>query len=251
MSFVGVDINTASKCLLRRVAGLTNIKAANIIEWRTKYGAFSNREQLLNVKGIGSKTYEQCSGFIRIVPETAVFSASSMKKSKYSESHLNPLDQTWIHPESYTIANNFLKYCQCDLNDLGTSAFIERISSCAKTGCAELAARFSTNEAMIEIIVKGFTMRKDEDIRLKSDYPLFRNGMQSIDDLSIGTLLSGVVRNVTHFGIFVDIGVGRNGLIHVTRLKNQTLHVSQRVEVKVLFVEQIRNRINLELIRVL
>lgn len=251
MSFVGVDVNTASQCLLRRIAGLTNSRAANIIEWRIKHGPFRNREQLLDVKGIGKKTFEQCAGFIRIRPETAMISKTTTKENKKSKNDLNLLDQTWIHPESYAIANKFLKHCQCKLDDLGTPAFIERINSHAKVGCAKLAAQFDTDETTMEIIIKALTMKKDEDIRLKSNYPVFRDGMRSIHDLSVGTILTGVVRNVTHFGTFVDVGVEKEGLIHITRMKHQTVHIGQHVEVKVITVEVASKRIGLELIRIL
>ncbi|CAL1682886.1 unnamed protein product [Lasius platythorax] len=250
VSFVGVDVNTASQCLLRRVAGLTNSRAANIIEWRIKHGAFRNREQLLDVKGIGKKTFEQCAGFIRIRPETAI-GETATKESKKSKSDLNLLDQTWIHPESYAIANKFVKHCQCKLNDLGTPAFIERINSHAKAGCAKLAAQFDTNETTMEIIIKALTMKKDEDIRLKSNCPLFRDSVQCIYDLNVGTVLSGVVRNVTHFGTFVDVGVDNNGLIPISRMKYQTLHIGQHVEVKVIDVDAARNKFALELIKTL
>lgn len=202
------------------------------------------------MKSIGSKTYEQCAGFIRILPETAIIDTTTIKKVKHLETPLNPLDQTCIHPESYAIAHKFLKYCHCDLDDLGTAAFVETINSCAKR-CAELAAQFGTNVATMEIIIKGLGMRKDQDIRSKSEGPLFHNSAQSIDDLYIGIILSGVVRNVTDFGAFVDIGVGREGLIHVTYLKNQTLHVGQRVKVQVLSIEHARNRISLALTKML
>lgn len=253
MSFVGVDINTASKCLLQRVAGLTNSKAANIIDWRTKHGAFKNRAQLLNVKGIGNKTFEQCAGFIRILPETVLINQRTVteKKSKNSQDSFNLLDQTWIHPESYAIANKLLKHCQCNLKDLGTPTFIERINLYAKDRCSELAIQFDTDKATIEIIVKGLTMKKNEDIRLILNHPLFYDSMQSIDDLNIGTILNGVVRNVTHFGVFVDVGVCTNGLIHVKYLKSQTLRIGQRITVKVLSVQQDRNRIGLELMKIL
>lgn len=245
VSFVGVDINTASHYLLRQVAGLTLSKSTNIIEWRTKNGPFRNRKQLLNVKGIGNKTFEQCVGFIRILPETATVNKTS-ERIKKSESDFNPLDQTWIHPESYAIAYKFVKYCQCKLNDIGTTAFIEKINSHART-YGKLAAQFGTDETTMETIVKALIMQKHEDIRSKLNQPLFRNSVRHIDDLTVGTVLSGIVRNVTHFGSFVDVGVGKEGLIHVTRMKKD-LHIGQRVEVKVVNIELARQRISLELL---
>lgn len=234
------------------MAGLTNSRVANIIEWRTKYGAFKNRAQLLNVKGIGSKTFEQCAGFIRILPETALIDQSTVpeKKSMNSQDNFNPLDQTWIHPESYTIANKLLKYCRCNMKDFGTLTFIERINSYTKEKCSELAVQFDTDKATIEMMVQGLTMRKNEDIRILNQ-PLFFDNMQNIDDLNIGTSLNGVVRNVTHFGVFVDVGVGNNGLIHVKYLKNKVLLVGQHVTVKVLSIQRDRSRISLELMKIL
>nr|XP_031841639.1 S1 RNA-binding domain-containing protein 1 [Nomia melanderi] len=252
VSFVGVDVNTASQCLLKRVAGLNVSRANNIIQWRNEFGPFRNRQHILEVKGIGSKTFEQCAGFIRILPETSVTDASTkIKGTKNSKYNPNFLDQTWIHPESYEIAQQFLKYCDCKLEDLGTTSFIEKIISHAKEGCAVLADRFGTDETTMEVIVKGLSMKKDEDIRLKSNCPLFRNSMLTIKDISSGSLLTGAVRNVTHFGAFVDIGVGSNGLIPMKWMKNCTLSIGQRVEVKVLTVDVDRNRISLELIQVL
>ncbi|XP_012060032.1 PREDICTED: S1 RNA-binding domain-containing protein 1 [Atta cephalotes] len=231
VSFVGVDINTASHYLLQQVAGLTVSRSKSIIEWRSKNGPFRNREQLLKVKTIGSKTFEQCAGFIRILPETAKISETSSQRSKKSENDFNPLDQTWIHPESYAIANKFIKHCQCKLDDIGTPAFIGKINFHARTGCGNLAAQFGTDETTMETIVKALAMQKDEDIRSKLNQPLFRNSVRCIEDLIVGTTLSGVVRNVTHFGAFVDVGVGKEGLIHVSRMK-KNLHIGQRVEVK-------------------
>jgi len=139
------------------------------------------------------------------------------------------------------------KYCQCKLDDIGTPAFIEKINFHARTGYGKLATQFDTDESTMETIIKALTMQKDEDIRSKLNQPLFRNSVRRIDDLTVGTVLSGVVRNVTHFGSFVDVGVGKEGLIHVTRMKKD-LHIGQRVEVKVVAIELARQRIGLELI---
>ncbi|XP_017882587.1 S1 RNA-binding domain-containing protein 1 [Ceratina calcarata] len=253
VSFVGVDANTASQCLLRRVAGLNATRANSIIEWRTECGPFKNRQQLLSVKGIGNKIFEQCAGFIRILPETSVSDKSTQKTAekptkKASKNTYNLLDQTWIHPESYKIAEQFLQYCDCNIKDMGTTDFIEKIKLRAGEGCAVLADKFGTDETTMEVIVKGLSMKKDEDIRLKTRDPLFRKSMFSINDVVVGTSLTGAVRNVTHFGAFVDIGCGRDGLIPTKWLKNTTVSISQRVEVKVLSVDIERGRISLELI---
>ena len=245
VSFVGVDINTSSHCILRKIAGLNASKATNIIAWRKKNGTFINREQLLDVKGIGNKTYEQCAGFIRILPETAQIPGSKLKKP------LNYLDQTWIHPESYKIAMNFLKSCKLRIEDLGTQSFINAVNAYANQGYSTLVNKFNTNEETMEIIVKGLAMDKGYDIRVKRDKPIFRRSLTGINDLSSGVSLSGVVRNVTHFGVFVDVGVSRDGLIPTRYMKGQTLSIGQAVEVKVLVVEKERNRFCVELIKVL
>ncbi|XP_034186652.2 S1 RNA-binding domain-containing protein 1 [Osmia lignaria lignaria] len=252
VSFVGVDVNTASQCLLKRVAGLNAVRTKNIIQWRTEFGAFKNRQQLLDVKGIGNKVFEQCAGFIRILPETSMTDNSvKIKDSKKSIHSFNLLDQTWIHPESYKIAERFLKYCNCNLENLGTTTFIEKIKSHADEGYAVLAEKCGTNATTMEIIVKGLSMKKDEDIRFKTAGPLFQKNMITIDDINTETVLTGAVRNVTHFGVFVDIGVGTCGLIPTTLLNNSTVSIGQRVEVKVVAKDPCRNRITLKLINVL
>ncbi|XP_063991418.1 S1 RNA-binding domain-containing protein 1 isoform X2 [Diachasmimorpha longicaudata] len=243
-SFVGVDVNTASQCLLRRVAGLSETKAANIIEWRRENGPFVNRNQLMSVKGIGAKSFEQCAGFIRIQPETA--QAKSPIRSK--KNRLNYLDQTWIHPESYAVALSLIKDCGLDCKDIGTRSFISSIKAYATRGYGTLTKALKTDETTLEIIIKGLTMARDEDIRSQNNVPLFRKSLRSMDDLVVGSALSGEVRNVTHFGAFVDIGVGKDGLIHVSQLKGETLKIGQRVDVKVQNIEAKRGRIGLILI---
>ncbi|KOX70027.1 S1 RNA-binding domain-containing protein 1 [Melipona quadrifasciata] len=243
VSFVGVDVNTASQCLLKRIAGLNVSRANNIIECRSEFGPFKNRQQLLNVKGIGNKVFEQCAGFIRILPETSINDNTEKRKfTKKSKQTYNLLDQTWIHPESYKIAESFLKHCNCNLENLGTIEFIQKVKSCAEEGFASLARKFGTNEATMEVIIKGLSTKKNEDIRLESRAPLFRKSLLSINNLSTGMSLTGVIRNITHFGAFVDIGTGKTGLILTKWLKDSS---------RVLSVDVERGRINLELINTL
>ncbi|XP_021923205.1 S1 RNA-binding domain-containing protein 1 isoform X2 [Zootermopsis nevadensis] len=135
VSFVGVDVNTASHCLLRKIAGLNSSRAEKIIEWRLANGSFINRQQLKQVKGIGPKTFEQCAGFIRIIPETAQKrnintdgGSSQCKKQKFCiDDTENPLDRTWIHPESYFVALRFIAKCGTVVEDLGKPVFISKI----------------------------------------------------------------------------------------------------------------------------
>ncbi|XP_011308753.1 S1 RNA-binding domain-containing protein 1-like [Fopius arisanus] len=243
-SFVGVDVNTASQCLLRRVAGLSETKAANIIEWRRENGPFVNRNQLMKVKGIGAKTFEQCAGFIRIQPETSV----SKMSGGSNLIGFNYLDQTWIHPESYSVSNSLINDCGLDAKNIGSRPFIIAIKNYALRGYEFLTKKLKTDDTTLEIIIKGLTMARDEDIRSQNNAPLFRKSLRSIDDLVIGSLLSGKVRNVTHFGAFVDVGVGKDGLIHVSQLKGETLKIGQRVDVKVQNIVKERGRIGLILI---
>ncbi|KAG8039829.1 hypothetical protein G9C98_000558 [Cotesia typhae] len=251
VSFVGVDVNTASHCLLKRVAGLSEAKATNIINWRKDNGPFINREQLQKVKGIGAKTFEQCAGFIRIIPETALSQSAescSMETKSKAKIKFNYLDQTWIHPESYGAASALIKACNSHPEDLGSRNFISAINVfVAGKDRAELAKQLGTNETTLEVIVKGLRMEKGEDIRRQGSAPLFRNSLRTIDDLVVGSILNGEVRNVTHFGAFVDIGVGTDGLIHISGLKGAVLSIGQHVEVKIANIEKERGRIGLHL----
>ncbi|XP_046742768.1 S1 RNA-binding domain-containing protein 1 [Diprion similis] len=241
VSFVGVDINTASHCLLRRVAGLNATKATNIINRRNKFGPYKNRSELLSVTGIGKKSYEQCAGFIRIIPETALLDGSSRKDS------LEYLDQTWIHPESYDVAKQLVRACKCELTDLGSDEFVRKVTRYANRDRKTLAKQFDTNETTMDIVVNGLSMKKGEDIRIKEEAPLFMNNFRCIDDLSVNTRVTGSVRNVTNFGTFVDIGVGINGLLPIGKLKGRVLSLGQRVEVLVLSIDKDRGRICLTL----
>ncbi|CAD6237358.1 GSCOCG00002270001-RA-CDS, partial [Cotesia congregata] len=233
------------------IAGLSDAKASNIINWRKGNGPFINREQLQKVKGIGAKTFEQCAGFIRIIPETALSQSaesSFMETKSKAKIKFNYLDQTWIHPESYGAASALIKACNSRPEDLGSRNFISAINVfVAGKDRAELAKQLGTNKTTLEVIVKGLRMEKGEDIRRQGSAPLFRNSLRTIDDLVVGSVLNGEVRNVTHFGAFVDIGVGTDGLIHISGLKGAVLSIGQHVEVKVANIEKERGRIGLHL----
>uniref|UniRef100_A0AAX7U5R9 S1 RNA-binding domain-containing protein 1 n=1 Tax=Astatotilapia calliptera TaxID=8154 RepID=A0AAX7U5R9_ASTCA len=273
VSFVGVDINICSEILMRHVAGLNAGRARSITEWREQHGPFINREQLKLVKGMGPKSYQQCAGFIRINPQTlsryaliytfVVFKAApevpekpAAKKGKGKtgvnvSTSFNPLDQTCIHPESYHVAQRYSAHKH-------TRTLEQQPTPLAK----ELARTLDTTPETLKLIIDGLTQPPGFDIRQNFGQADFKRGVVSMSDLRVGAVLTGRVDNTALFGAFVDIGVGRAGLIHKSNITLDKLPVSQRrrslalgpgerVEVRVLNVDLQRGRIGLDLIRVL
>ncbi|XP_075216593.1 S1 RNA-binding domain-containing protein 1 [Lycorma delicatula] len=263
VSFVGVDINTASHTVLRRVAGLNASRATKLIEWREGNGPFTNRQQLRLVKGIGDKSFEQCAGFVRILPQS--FHCSRSQSSFESESNrwpkkhktiveteVNPLDRTWIHPEMYIVANRFILKCGAVLNQLGVLDFIKKINQAVTNiGIQKLAEELGVSESQVIFISEGLQQPPDYDLRSSFSEPLFRRSFASLEDLQVGSLLTGRIENVTHFGSFVDIGVGKAGLIPAQRMKTIIPQLGDRVEVKVISIELQRKRITLDLVKLL
>ncbi|MBZ3873898.1 S1 RNA-binding domain-containing protein 1 [Sciurus carolinensis] len=293
VSFVGVDINICSEVLLRHIAGLNANRAKNIIEWREKNGPFINREQLKKVKGLGPKSFQQCAGFIRInqdyirtfcssqqiessgqIQGVAVTSSAGevtnekqgKKKSKTTVDIVlkpNPLDQTCIHPESYDIAMRFLSFIGGTLCEIGKPEMQQKInSSLEKEGIEKTAERLQTTAHTLQVIVDGLSQPESFDFRTDFDKPDFKRSIVCLEDLQVGTVLTGKVENATLFGIFVDIGVGKSGLIPIRNVteaklsktkKRRSLGLGpgERVEVRVLNIDVPRSRITLDLIRVL
>ncbi|XP_036429723.1 S1 RNA-binding domain-containing protein 1 [Colossoma macropomum] len=280
VSFVGVDINICSETLMRHVAGLNAGRARSIVEWREKNGPFLNREQLKLVKGLGPKSFQQCAGFVRINPESIRSYGSSgsadstaaekptAKKSKAKTSSSisnqpNPLDQTCIHPESYGIAMRFLSQIGGSLDQLGGTELRQQVeSSVGSNGLEALAQSLNTSPETLQLIVDGLTQPPGFDIRQDFEQADFKQGIVSMGDLHEGMVLTGRVENTALFGAFVDIGVGRSGLIpkrYITleklpvdkRRRSLALGPGERVEVRVMDVDLQRNRISLDLIRVL
>ncbi|XP_059215514.1 S1 RNA-binding domain-containing protein 1 [Centropristis striata] len=277
VSFVGVDINICSETLLSHVAGLNAGRARNIVEWREKNGPFINREQLQLVKGIGPKTYQQCAGFIRINPQTLHSSESSpqpapekpaAKKAKGKTgvkipALFNPLDQTCIHPEYYHVAQRFLSLVDGSVDQIGSACLQQCVENMVQTSDVEaVAKKVDTTPETLKLIIDGLTQPPGFDIRQNFQQLDFKRGIVSMRDLRVGEKLTGWVDNTTLFGAFVDIGVGRSGLIHKSNITLDKLPVSQRrrslalgpgerVEVRVLDVDLQRGRIGLDLIRVL
>lgn len=293
VSFVGVDINICSEVLLRHIAGLNANRAKNIIEWREQNGPFINREQLKKVKGLGPKSFQQCAGFIRInqdyirtfcsqqtesssqIQGLAVTSSAGVevtnekqgkKKSKSTVSVAlkpNPLDQTCIHPESYDIAMRFLSFVGGTLCEIGKPEMQQKINSfLEKEGIEKIAERLQTTVHTLHVIVDGLSQPESFDFRTDFDKPDFKRSIVCLEDLQVGTVLTGKVENATLFGIFVDIGVGKSGLIPIRNVteaklsktkKRRSLGLGpgERVEVQVLNIDIPRSRITLDLIRVL
>ncbi|KAK7082641.1 Nucleic acid binding [Halocaridina rubra] len=254
VSFVGVDINSASEYALRKLSGLSKVRAANIVEHRKSKGPFINRDQLKTVKGIGPRTFEQCAGFIKILPETLEMEINKTPQNKKrAEKELpNPLDRTMIHPESYSSATKLLNIIGLRAQDTGSEKFIQSVRQFMQTHSLEgIAEQCGSTIPTIQLIVEGLAQPVDYDMRAQYDKPLFRKGITSLDDVTIGTKLRGSVRNVTHFGAFVDCGLGRDGLIHVSRMNGMRLELGNIVEVSVLSIEREHSRISLMLERVM
>lgn len=284
VSFVGVDINNCSEILLRHIAGLNAIRAKNIIEWREKNGAFINREQLRDVKGLGPKSFQQCAGFIRINQEyirtfcsqqgklaaeghkATTNEKQGKKKKKTAASTIqqpNPLDQTCIHPESYNIAMRFLTVFGGSLNNIGNSEMQQKVNAVIeKEGIDRIAEQLHTTGHTLQIIIDGLTQPESFDIRKDFDKPDFKRSIVCLEDLTVGTILTGRVENATLFGVFVDIGVGKAGLIPIRNITEEKLSKAkkrrslglgpgEKVEVRVREIDIPRSRITLDLLRVL
>ena len=230
---VGVDLNTASMPLLRQVAGLSTATAKNIVAYREENGAFSTRRQLLKVPKLGPKAFEQCAGFLR-VPESK-----------------NVLDRTGVHPESYDAAQKLLALCNFSLADVGTPAIAQLPQRAAVIGYDKLAAQCGCGDMTLRDIAKEL-VKPGRDPRDELPAPILRTDVLELKDLKPGMVLSGTVRNVIDFGVFVDIGVHQDGLVHISQVCNkfikhpsEVVHVGDVVQVKVLEVDEKRKRISL------
>ena len=232
---VGVDLNTASAPLLRRVAGITSATAKNIVARRETEGAFTSRSQLKKVKGLGPKACEQCAGFLRLPGGE------------------NPLDATAVHPESYAAARGLLKECGYTPADIGTPAMQTLPGAVRAKGAKTLCAALGVGEPTLHDIVDELC-RPGRDPRQSLPAPQLRTDVMSLNDLTPGMVLTGTVRNVIDFGAFVDIGVHQDGLVHISQLSNrfvkhprEVLKVGQVVKVKVLEVDTVKKRIALSM----
>ncbi|XP_066249350.1 uncharacterized protein YdcI [Euwallacea similis] len=246
VSFVGVDLNTASQCLLRRVAGLSDKRSTQIIEYRDRNGPFTHRKELLKVFGIGERIFEQCAGFLRVAPMDPNY-----YEDFYSKSNTTPLDATIIHPESYPVVRRILKKLNLKEKEIGTEKFIITFKSkVTMYDFDDLAETLKTNKQTIQLIFDALGKMLNHDLRSEiSRTPLFKKDVISIQDLVVGTILTGRVKNVTSFGAFVDIGVGRDGLVHSKFMKGLAVHLGNVLEVKVIDVDVRKGRIHLEILK--
>ena len=231
---VGVDLNTASAPLLSYVAGLNNTTAKNIVAYREENGAFTGRKQVLKVPKLGPKAFEQCAGFLR-VPESK-----------------NVLDHTGVHPESYEAAEKLLSLCGYSLNDVaagGIGALRERVK---EQGEAQAAEACGVGVPTLRDIVAEL-MKPGRDPRDELPKPILRTDVLEMKDLKPGMELTGTVRNVIDFGVFVDIGVHQDGLVHISQLgaprrvrhPSEVCAVGDIVTVWVLEVDEKKKRISL------
>lgn len=230
---VGVDLNTASASLLERVAGVTKTTAKNIVKYREDTGAFQTRKELLKVKGLGSKAFEQCAGFLRL-PKAS-----------------NPLDSTAVHPESYSAALALLQACGYQPEQIGSDSIKQLPKVVAEMGENTLAEQLQIGVPTLQDIIAEL-LRPGRDMREELPPPLLRTDVLKMEDLKTGMQLQGTVRNVIDFGAFVDIGVHQDGLVHISQISerfishpNELLKVGDVVTVWVLDVDLPKKRIAL------
>lgn len=196
---VGVNINTASGELLKYVSGLDKTIANNIVCYREENGSFKNRSEIKNVKRLGPKAYEQCAGFLKVLDGD------------------QPLDSTFIHPESYDVAINFIKQYDLDLAKLGTEEMIGKLS---KINIKEASQELNVSDQLITDLVEALASSQI-DIRDELVTAEFDPSITAIDEVKPGMMIKGQVRNVVDFGAFVDIGIKNDGLIHISEISDQ------------------------------
>jgi protein Tex len=230
VNHVGVDVNTASPALLTHVAGIGPKLAERIVNYRQENGAFPDRASLRKVTGLGAKAFEQAAGFLRVRNST------------------NPLDASAIHPESYKAAQQLLKQAGVSITDPlpQREAAIARIR--ASNSVESLAEALKLGVPTLQDILEQL-VRPGRDPRADLPPPILRSDVLSMDDLLPGMRLQGTVRNVVDFGVFVDIGVKQDGLLHRSQIpEGVELHVSDTIEVEILNVDKARSRIGLGLV---
>lgn len=232
---VGVDLNMATPSLLSYISGINASIANNIVQYREEKGKFESRKELLKVKRLGQKAYEQCAGFLRVM------------ESKEA------LDNTAVHPESYEVAKALIVELGYSLNDLkkGTLSGIEEKAK--EAGIKILSEKLNVGEMTLQDIIKEL-QKPGRDPREDMPKPILKSGVLDINDLKPGMILNGTVRNVSDFGAFVDIGVHQDGLVHKSQMADRFVRhpldivkVGDIVEVRVLDIDIKRKRISLSM----
>ncbi|SBW09640.1 transcriptional accessory protein [uncultured Eubacteriales bacterium] len=230
---VGADLNTASAPLLTRVAGLNATTAKNIVKYREENGVFTSRKQLLKVPKLGPKAFEQCAGFLRVSESKSI------------------LDNTGVHPESYTAAEQLLELCNFTLKDVQAGGLSELRDRVKSYGEEKAATSCGVGLPTLRDIV-GELLKPGRDPRDELPRPILRTDVMDMKDLVAGMELTGTVRNVIDFGVFVDIGVHQDGLVHISELSDrrvrhpsELLSVGDIVTVWVLGVDEKKKRISL------
>ncbi|WP_302940902.1 Tex family protein [Megamonas funiformis] len=236
VNHVGVELNTASAALLKHIAGINATVAKNIIKYRDEHGIFSSRKELLKVSRLGPTAYTQCAGFLRINGATC------------------PLDNTPVHPESYPLAEQILAELGFSLEDLADKNKLDLLKAKIKlVDIDKLATKLNAGVFTVKDILDALT-KPGRDPREDLPAPLTRQNIIKLEDIKVGTIMRGTVRNITDFGVFVDIGIKTAGLIHISELSNKhvkhplnVVSVGDILNVLVISVDAKRNRIGLSL----
>lgn len=236
VNHVGVELNTASAALLKHIAGINATVAKNIIKYRDEHGIFASRKELLKVSRLGPTAYTQCAGFLRINGATC------------------PLDNTPVHPESYPLAEQILAELGFSLEDLADKNKLDLLKSKIKlVDIDKLATKLNAGVFTVKDILDALT-KPGRDPREDLPAPLTRQNIIKLEDIKVGTIMRGTVRNITDFGVFVDIGIKTAGLIHISELSNKhvkhpldVVSVGDVLNVLVISVDAKRNRIGLSL----
>lgn len=230
---VGVDINTASVSLLQQVSGLTAATAKNVVAYREENGAFTTRNQLKKVPKLGPKAYQQCAGFLRVPESKEIF------------------DNTGVHPETYSAAEDLLTLCGYSKKDVVSGNISQLQTRFLAFGAEKAAQSCGVGIPTLEDIIKEL-MKPGRDPRDDLPAPILRTDVLEMRDLKPGMVLSGTVRNVIDFGVFVDIGVHQDGLVHISQVSSKKIRhpseivqVGDIVKVAVLEVDEKRKRIGL------
>lgn len=230
---VGVDLNIATPSLLTHISGINASIAKNIVDYREEVGRFTSRKELLKVKRLGQKAYEQCAGFLRV------------------DDSKEPLDNTSVHPESYDIAKKLIELLGYNKEDLKNNKLGDIDERAQSQGLKKLSETLEVGEMTLRDIIKELK-KPGRDPREEMPKPILKTGIIELKDLKPGMVLAGTVRNVSDFGAFVDIGVHQDGLVHKSQMANRfvkhpldIVKVGDIVKVAILEVDEKRKRISL------